>query len=262
MLAAAAHLPERLEVVGCAYGTGCDGELTVAEVLGRVAVLGREDNWLGTISPGAEAARETSRSPATSRPRRACWPPAARSARAGRRRSAAAGGRSSSVRSERSASSSMPAPAIGAAAPLADLVASADSIEDGTSGDGRATASAPSSTTSASGVAESKRLRPRGNRGTARCAAHRLPARMERNRTNRTRSSRRRRHLRCSPAPDIARDSGRPPRSRPRARRTGPSSGPSTSPTRAVRTRRPRTRCTPTTGRCGSAPTCSRPTST
>ena len=59
MLAAASHLPERLEVVGCAYGTGCDGELTVAEVLGRVAVLGREGNWLGTVSSTADAARET-----------------------------------------------------------------------------------------------------------------------------------------------------------------------------------------------------------
>ncbi len=59
MLAAARHLPDRLEVVGCAYGTGCDGELTAAEVLARVAVLGREENWLGTVSPTAEAARET-----------------------------------------------------------------------------------------------------------------------------------------------------------------------------------------------------------
>ncbi len=59
VLAAARHLPERLEVVGCAYGSGCDGELTAAEVLARVAVLGREGNWLGTISPTAEAARET-----------------------------------------------------------------------------------------------------------------------------------------------------------------------------------------------------------
>ena len=59
MLAAAQHLPERLEVVGCAYGSGCDGELTVDEVLARVAVLGREGNWLGTVSPGPEEARET-----------------------------------------------------------------------------------------------------------------------------------------------------------------------------------------------------------
>ena len=59
MLAAAVHLPDRLTVLGCAYGAGCDGELTVPEVLGRIAVLARETSWLGTISPGHEAARET-----------------------------------------------------------------------------------------------------------------------------------------------------------------------------------------------------------
>lgn len=59
MLAAARHLPERIETLGCAYGSGCDGELTTAEVLARIAVLGREGNWLGTVSPTADAARET-----------------------------------------------------------------------------------------------------------------------------------------------------------------------------------------------------------
>jgi hypothetical protein len=59
LLAAAAHLPQRLAVLGCAFGAGCDGELTVAEVLGRVAVLAREQAWTGTVSPTADAARET-----------------------------------------------------------------------------------------------------------------------------------------------------------------------------------------------------------
>jgi hypothetical protein len=58
MLAAAAHLPEHVAVAGCAFGAGCDGELTVLEVLTRVAALGREGAWLGTLSPGAAAAEE------------------------------------------------------------------------------------------------------------------------------------------------------------------------------------------------------------
>ena len=58
LLAAAAHLPERFAVLGCAFGAGCDGELTVAEVLGRVAVLARDQAWTGTVSPAADAARE------------------------------------------------------------------------------------------------------------------------------------------------------------------------------------------------------------
>jgi len=59
LLAAAAHVPERIEVVGCAYGAGCDGELTVPEVLDRIAVLGRQGAWSGTVSPSPSAARET-----------------------------------------------------------------------------------------------------------------------------------------------------------------------------------------------------------
>ena len=51
MLAAAAFLPERLDVLGCAFGTGCDGEMTQAEVLAQVARLGRDGGWLGTFSP-------------------------------------------------------------------------------------------------------------------------------------------------------------------------------------------------------------------
>ena len=58
LLAAAAHLPDLIATVGCAFGAGCDGELTVAEVLGRVAALAREEVWTGTVSPGPDSARE------------------------------------------------------------------------------------------------------------------------------------------------------------------------------------------------------------
>ncbi len=58
MLAAARHLPDGLAVLGCAFGSGCDGELTHAEVLGRVAALGRAGAWLTTLSPPAHVAEE------------------------------------------------------------------------------------------------------------------------------------------------------------------------------------------------------------
>ena len=58
MLAAARQVRAEIEVIGCAFGSGCDGELTMAEVLDRVAVLGREGNWIGTISPTPDSARE------------------------------------------------------------------------------------------------------------------------------------------------------------------------------------------------------------
>lgn len=58
MLAAARHLPDRLRTLGCVFGTGCDGELTASEVLDRVARLGRDGGWLGTLSPAPEVARE------------------------------------------------------------------------------------------------------------------------------------------------------------------------------------------------------------
>ncbi len=58
MLASAAYIPERIETIGCVFGTGCDGELTVAEVLGRIVVLARDGAWIGTSSPGSEVAVE------------------------------------------------------------------------------------------------------------------------------------------------------------------------------------------------------------
>ena len=58
MLASARYLPADLETIGCVFGSGCDGELTQAEVLGRIAVLASAGLWLGTSSPGAVVARE------------------------------------------------------------------------------------------------------------------------------------------------------------------------------------------------------------
>jgi hypothetical protein len=58
MLACARYLPERIEAVGCVFGAGCDGELTVPEVLGRIAELARGGAWIGTSSPGPEVAAE------------------------------------------------------------------------------------------------------------------------------------------------------------------------------------------------------------
>jgi hypothetical protein len=57
VLAAAVHLPVELDVVGAVFGSGCDGELTHAEVLDRVAALARAGIWTDTRSPDAETAR-------------------------------------------------------------------------------------------------------------------------------------------------------------------------------------------------------------
>ncbi len=58
VLGSARLLPPRLGAIGCIFGTGCDGELTAAEVLDRIALLGRGGGWLGTLSPAPEVARE------------------------------------------------------------------------------------------------------------------------------------------------------------------------------------------------------------
>ena len=130
MLAAARHMPERLDVVGCAYGSGCDGELTADEVLGRVAVLGREDNWLGTISPTAEAARETV-SLAAAVPTEASLL-AARCALGESGTAPIRGGRRTVELGPVGALGFVfgARKAIGAAAPLAELIAGAGSIEE------------------------------------------------------------------------------------------------------------------------------------
>jgi hypothetical protein len=54
MLAACAHL--RTRSVLAVFGAGCDGELTPAEVLERVAEVGRADGLLGTWGLTADAA--------------------------------------------------------------------------------------------------------------------------------------------------------------------------------------------------------------
>jgi hypothetical protein len=48
MLAAGCELAAELPVVGGVYGPGCDGELTPAEVMERIADLGRADALLGS----------------------------------------------------------------------------------------------------------------------------------------------------------------------------------------------------------------------
>lgn len=55
LLAAAAHLPADVDVVLGVFGAGCDGELTPAEVLERVAEVAGRGGWLGTagIAPHA-----------------------------------------------------------------------------------------------------------------------------------------------------------------------------------------------------------------
>ncbi len=58
MLAGALDAGDRLESVLAVLGPGCDGELTAAEVLERVAAFGRAGAWLGTWSVTPESADE------------------------------------------------------------------------------------------------------------------------------------------------------------------------------------------------------------
>lgn len=58
LLASARHLPVRVATSGCVLGAGCDGELTHAEVLARVAALARSGGWLGSFSLTTEMASE------------------------------------------------------------------------------------------------------------------------------------------------------------------------------------------------------------
>jgi hypothetical protein len=65
MLAAGARLSREMPTVGAVYGAGCDGELTPAEVLERIAELGRAGALLGAwgltpaVAAQLEAAAET-----------------------------------------------------------------------------------------------------------------------------------------------------------------------------------------------------------
>jgi len=58
MLAAAARHTTRLDVVAAVIGAGCDGELTVAEVLGRIAALAAAGAWIGSSSVTSAQADE------------------------------------------------------------------------------------------------------------------------------------------------------------------------------------------------------------
>ena len=66
MLAAGLRLGTRLDGVAAVIGAGCDGELTVAEVLERVAALAAADAWVGTSSVDAVQADELERAAAAS----------------------------------------------------------------------------------------------------------------------------------------------------------------------------------------------------
>lgn len=50
MLAAARHLPDDLRVVAAVFGAGCDGELTLTEVMARVAEVAARGGWLGAMA--------------------------------------------------------------------------------------------------------------------------------------------------------------------------------------------------------------------
>jgi len=130
MLAAAEFIPTRLNVLGCAFGSGCDGELTPSEVLGRVAVLARDGAWLGTLSPSPEAAREIV-DVASTVPTEASLM-AARSALGDLGPAPIRGGRREVELGPVGALAFVfdPKVAIGGAAPLAALVAGASSIEE------------------------------------------------------------------------------------------------------------------------------------
>jgi hypothetical protein len=64
MLAAGLHLEGRLDAVAAVVGAGCDGELTVAEVLDRVAALAAAEAWIGTSSVSRAEADELERAAA------------------------------------------------------------------------------------------------------------------------------------------------------------------------------------------------------
>lgn len=129
MLAAARYLPARLRVLGCVFGTGCDGEMTQAEVLGQVGRLGRDGGWLGTLSPGPEVAREVV-AVAGEVPTEASLM-AARSALGEVGPAPIRSGRRTVELGPVAALMFLfdPLVAIGGAAPLAELVAEADSLE-------------------------------------------------------------------------------------------------------------------------------------
>ncbi|MGH2799374.1 MAG: DUF1152 domain-containing protein, partial [Thermoleophilaceae bacterium] len=58
MLAGGLRLADRLDAVMAVLGPGCDGELELDEVLGRVAALAAAGAWIGTSSVGSAVADE------------------------------------------------------------------------------------------------------------------------------------------------------------------------------------------------------------
>ncbi|MGH2954042.1 MAG: DUF1152 domain-containing protein [Solirubrobacterales bacterium] len=66
MLAAGLRLAPRLDGFVSVLGPGCDGELEVAEVLGRVAALARAGAWIDTWSMGPAIADDVERAAAAS----------------------------------------------------------------------------------------------------------------------------------------------------------------------------------------------------
>jgi hypothetical protein len=61
MLAAGLRLGSRLNGVAAVIGPGCDGELTIDEVLGRIAALAAANAWVGTSSIDSVLADELER---------------------------------------------------------------------------------------------------------------------------------------------------------------------------------------------------------
>lgn len=61
MLAAVVGAGERVPILAAVFGPGCDGELTVTEVLERIAGLARDGGWLGTWALPAPIADELAR---------------------------------------------------------------------------------------------------------------------------------------------------------------------------------------------------------
>ncbi|HEY8002132.1 MAG: DUF1152 domain-containing protein [Vicinamibacteria bacterium] len=61
MLAAGLRLGARLDGVAAVVGAGCDGELTIEEVLERVAALAAADAWIGSSSISSTQAEEIER---------------------------------------------------------------------------------------------------------------------------------------------------------------------------------------------------------
>jgi hypothetical protein len=58
MLAAGHRLRAELDGVTCVIGAGCDGELTIAEVLDRIGALTEARSWIGAFQIEADAAEE------------------------------------------------------------------------------------------------------------------------------------------------------------------------------------------------------------